>query len=44
MPKKSPNLEGTPENAFGGDSPGTVVDRLWGAHLEILDQREAAKW
>jgi len=22
-----------PEVAFGGDSPGTAVDRLWGAHI-----------
>lgn len=26
-----------PEVAFGGDSPGTAVDRLWGNNLENVE-------
>jgi hypothetical protein len=34
-------FEGRPEIAFGGDSPGTAVDRLWAAYLQEQDHKRA---
>lgn len=34
---------GHPETAFGGDSPGTAVDRLWGWQLEVGDAKRESQ-